>query len=153
METEIADKERLIAVVNKAIDEAVARTGEAEAQRKLALTQEKIETSRAEEKANRAKTVEIIDATARAEREAIRLVKQSEAEKTASELRADAEIASAKAAEVRYEADSDGNRKLNAAENSRSEEGRRGATCEGVVSPLPDIYRVQGKQGADICSC
>jgi uncharacterized membrane protein YqiK len=65
MEIELADKERLIAVVNKAIDEAVARTNEAEAQRKLALTQEKIETSRAEEKANRAKTVEIIDATAR----------------------------------------------------------------------------------------
>lgn len=152
METEIADKERLIAVVNKAIDEAVARTGEAEAQRKLALTQEKIETSRAEEKANRAKTVEIIDATARAEREAIRLVKQSEAEKTASELRADAEIASAKAAEVRYEVDSDGNRKLNEAENVRSEESRRSAILEGVVTRLPEIIREQVKPMENIDS-
>lgn len=152
METEIADKERLIAVVNKAIDEAVARTNEAEAQRKLALTQEKIETSRAEEKANRSKTVEIIDATARAEREAIRLVKQSEAEKTASELRAEAEIASAKAAKVRYEVDSDGNRKLNEAENVRSEESRRSAILEGVVTRLPEIIREQVKPMENIDS-
>lgn len=152
METEIADKERLIAVVNKAIDEAVARTNEAEAQRKLALTQEKIETSRAEEKANRSKTVEIIDATARAERDAIRVVKQSEAEKTASELRAEAEIAAAKAAEVRYEVDSDGNRKLNEAENVRSGESRRSAILEGVVTRLPEIIREQVKPMENIDS-
>ena len=152
METEIADKERLIAVVNKAIDEAVARTNEAEAQRKLALTQEKIETSRAEEKANRSKTVEIIDATARAERDAIRLVKQSQAEKTASELRAEADIAAAKAAEVRYEVDSDGNRKLNEAENVRSGESRRSAILEGVVTRLPEIIREQVKPMENIDS-
>lgn len=152
METEIADKERLIAVVNKAIDEAVARTNEAEAQRKLALTQEKIETSRAEEKANRSKTVEIIDATARAERDAIRVVKQSEAEKTASELRAEAEIAAAKAAEVRYEVDSGGNRKLNEAENVRSGESRRSAILEGVVTRLPEIIREQVKPMENIDS-
>ncbi len=152
MEIEIADKERLIAVVNKAIDEAVARTNEAEAQRKLALTQEKIETSRAEEKANRSKTVEIIDATARAEREAIRVVKQSEAEKTATELRAEAEIAEAKAAEFRYEVDSGGNRKLNEAENVRSEESRRSAILEGVVTRLPEIIREQVKPMENIDS-
>lgn len=152
MEIEIADKERLIAVVNKAIDEAVARTNEAEAQRKLALSQEKIETSRAEEKANRSKTVEIIDATARAEREAIRLVKQSEAEKTASELRAEAEMAEAKAAEFRYEVDSGGNRKLNEAENVRSEESRRSAILEGVVTRLPEIIREQVKPMENIDS-
>lgn len=145
MEIEIADKERLIAVVNKAIDEAVVRTNEAEAQRKLALTQEKIETSRAEEKANRSKTVEIIDATAHAEREAIRVIKQSEAAKTASEFRAEAEIAEAKAAEFRYEVDSGGNRKLNEAENVRSEESRRSAILEGVVTRLPEIIREQVK--------
>lgn len=152
METEIADKDRLIAVVNKAIDEAVARTNEAEAQRKLALSQEKIESSRAEEKANRSKTVEIIDATARAERESIRLVKQSEAEKTASDLRAEAEIASAKAAEVRYEVDSNGNRKLNEAENVRSQESRRSAVLEGVVTRLPEIIREQVKPMENIDS-
>lgn len=152
MEIEIADKERLIAVVNKAIDEAVVRTNEAEAQRKLALTQEKIETTRAEEKANRSKAVEIIDAQARAEREAIRLVKQSEAEKTASKFRAEAEIAEAKAAEFRYEVDSDGNRKLNEAENVRSQESRRSAILEGVVKRLPEIIREQVKPMENIDS-
>ena len=145
METEIADKERLIAVVNKAIDEAVARTNEAEAQRKLALTQEKIESVRAEEKANRAKNVEVIDAHARAERETIRLTKQSEAEMIASENRAQAEISQAKAAEFRYEVDAGGNRKLNEAENLRSEESRRSAVMESVVSRLPEIIREQVK--------
>lgn len=152
METEIADKERLIAVVNKAIDEAVARTGEAEAQRKLALTQEKIESARAEEKANRAKSIEVIDAQARAERESIRLVKQSEAEKTAAELRAEGDIAAAKAAEFRYEVDSSGNRKLNEAENLRSEESRRSAILEGVVTRLPEIIREQVKPMENIDS-
>lgn len=145
METELADKQRLIAVVNKAIDEAVARTNEAEAKRKLALTEEKIDTARAEEKANRAKSIEVIGAQARAERETIRLVKQSEAEKTASELRADGEIAEAKAAEFRYAVDAEGSRQLNEAENLRTEESRRSAILEGVVSRLPEIIREQVK--------
>lgn len=152
MEIELADKERLIAVVNKAIDEAVARTNEAEAQRKLALTNEQIETTRAEEKANRSKTVEIIEAQARAERDAIRIVRQSEAEKAASEHRAEAEIAAARAAEFRYDVDSGGNRKLNEAENLRSEESRRSAIFEGVVTRLPEIIREQVKPMENIDS-
>ncbi|MCX7645107.1 MAG: SPFH domain-containing protein, partial [Rhodobacteraceae bacterium] len=145
MEIELADKQRLIAVVNKAIDEAVARTKEAEARKKLALSEEQIESARAEEKANRARTVEIIDAEARARRETIRMVQIAEAEKAASEKRAEAEIAEAKAAEVRYEVDAEGRRKLNEAENLRSEEARRSAILEGVVSRLPEIIREQVK--------
>ena len=59
METELADKARLIAVVNKAIDEAVVRTREAEALQTLAQSEEQIESRRAEEKATRAKSVDI----------------------------------------------------------------------------------------------
>lgn len=145
MEIELADKERLIAVVNKAIDEAVARTNEAEARKRLALTEEQVESARAEERANRAKVVEIVDAQARAERDAIRLVKQAEAEKTASERRAEAEMAEAKAAEVRYAVDAEGKSKLNAAENLRNDEARRSAVLEGVVNRLPEIIREQVK--------
>ena len=141
MEIELADKERLIAVVNKAIDEAVARTNEAEARARLALMEEKVETSRAEEQANRTKTVEIIDAETRAQREAIRVVKLAEADKTASEQRSEAEIAQARAAEVRYGIDAEGNRKLNEAENMRNEESRRSAIYEGLVNQLPQIIR------------
>ena len=50
METELADKARLIAVVNKAIDEAVVRTREAGAS-DTCESEEQIESRRAEEKA------------------------------------------------------------------------------------------------------
>lgn len=145
METELADKARLIAVVNKAIDEAVVRTREAEALQTLAESEELIESRRAEEKAKRAKTVEITDAEARAERERIRTTKMAEARKEASERLAEAEIADAQAAEFRYGVDAEGNRKLNEAENSRNQESRRSALLEGVVSRLPEIIREQVK--------
>lgn len=145
MEIELADKQRLISVVNKAIDEAVARTNEAEALKKLALTEEEVDTARAAEKANRAKTVEVIEAQSRAERDSIRVVRMAEAEKAASEQRAEAEMAEARAAEFRYAVDAAGNRQLNDAENSRSEESRRSAILEGVVTRLPEIIREQVK--------
>ena len=145
METELADKARLIAVVNKAIDEAVVRTREAEALQTLAQSEEQIESRRAEEKATRAKSVDIIDAETRAERESIRTVKMAEANKEASERRAEAEIAEARAAEFRYGVDAEGNRKLNEAENSRNDESRRSALLEGVVNRLPEIIREQVK--------
>ena len=145
METELADKARLIAVVNKAIDEAVVRTREAEALQTLAESEEQIESRRAEEKAKRAKTVEITDAEARAERERIRTTKMAEARKEASERHAEAEIAEARAAEFRYGVDAEGNRKLNEAENSRNQESRRSAQLEGVVNRLPEIIREQVK--------
>ena len=145
MEIELADKARLIAVVNKAIDEAVVRTREAEALQTLAQSEEQIESRRAEEKATRAKSVDIIDAETRAERESIRTVKMAEANKEASERRAEAEIAEARAAEFRYGVDAEGNRKLNEAENSRNDENRRSALLEGVVNRLPEIIREQVK--------
>ncbi len=152
METELADKARLIAVVNKAIDEAVVRTREAEALQTLAQSEEQIESRRAEEKATRAKSVDIIDAETRAERESIRTVKMAEANKEASERRAEAEMAEARAAEFRYGVDAAGNRKLNEAENSRNDENRRSALLEGVVNRLPEIIREQVKPMENIDS-
>ena len=152
METQLADKARLIAVVNKAIDEAVVRTREAEALQTLAQSEEQIESRRAEEKATRAKSVDIIDAETRAEREHIRTVKMAEANKEASERRAEAEMAEARAAEFRYGVDAEGNRKLNEAENSRNDESRRSAILEGVVNRLPEIIREQVKPMENIDS-
>ena len=152
METQLADKARLIAVVNKAIDEAVVRTREAEALQTLAQSEEQIESRRAEEKATRAKSVDIIDAETRAEREHIRTVKMAEANKEASERRAEAEMAEARAAEFRYGVDAEGNRKLNQAENSRNDESRRSALLEGVVNRLPEIIREQVKPMENIDS-
>lgn len=145
MEIELADKARLIAVVNKAIDEAVVQTKRAEALKTLAWSEEAIESARSEQKARRLKTVEVIEAESRAERETIRVIKQAEAGKTASESRAEGEIAEAKAIEYRYGVDSEGNRKMNEAENLRSEGSRRSAIVESVVKRLPEIIREQVK--------
>jgi len=145
METELADKERLIAVVNKSIDEAVSRSKEAEACKALAQNEEQVETTRSVEKARRAKLVDVIEAEARAERETIRLIKLAEAEQVASESRAEGDIAESKAMEFRYAVDAEGNRKLNEAENLRNDESRRSAIVEGVVRRLPEIIREQVK--------
>lgn len=141
MEIELADKARLIAVTNKAIEEAVAKANEAEARKALAAVEEQVVTVRAEETAARTKRVEIIAAESAAERETLRVVKAAEADKLAVEQRALAEIAEAKAAEVRYETDAEGNRKINDAENMRSDESRRSAIYEHLVRTLPQIIR------------
>jgi uncharacterized membrane protein YqiK len=96
---------------------------------------------RAEENANRARRVEQIDAESKVGRETLRLVKIAEAEKEAIEQRAQAEIAEAKAAKVRYETEAEGHRKLNDAENMRSDESRRSAIYEHLVKTLPQIIR------------
>ncbi|MEJ8569907.1 flotillin family protein [Microbaculum marinum] len=141
MEIELADKQRLISVVNKAIEEAVARTDEAKARKALAAVEEQVETVRAEENANRNKKIEIIVAEAAAERDALRVLRRAESEKLAIEHRAQAEIAEAKAAGIRYETDAEGHRKLNEAENMRNDESRRSAIYENLVKSLPQIIR------------
>ena len=141
MEIELADKHRLITVVNKAIEEAVARTNEAEARKLLAAMEEQVTTVRAEEGAARNKKVEMIAAQSAAERDALRVVSQAEAEKQAVEQRALSEIAESRAAEVRYDTDAEGNRKLNDAENMRNDESRRSAIYEHLVKTLPQIIR------------
>lgn len=140
-EIELADKQRLIVVVNKAIEEAVVRTSEAEARKLLAVAEEQVTTVRAEEGANRNARVEIIAAESAAERDALRTIRAAEADKQAVEQRALAEIAEAHAADVRYESDAEGQRKLNDAENMRNDESRRSAIYEHLVKTLPAIIK------------
>jgi uncharacterized membrane protein YqiK len=140
-EIEIVDKERLIAVVNKSIEEAVAKTEAANAMKSLAAMEEQILSVRAEEVAGRSKRVELIDAETKAEREALRLVSTAKAEREAVEQRALATIAEAGATEIRYAKEAEGARMLNEAENMRSESSRRSAIYEHLVKTLPSIIR------------
>jgi len=141
LEVEIVDKERLIAVINKSIEEAYAKTKAAEAQKSLAAMEERVVSARAEEAATRAKTVELIDASAKAEREAVRLVTLAAADKEAAEHRAAGEIATANALEVRSVKEAEGQRALNESENMRSEASRKSAVYESLVNNLPSIIR------------
>ena len=140
-EVEIIDKERLIAVINKSIEEAYAKTEAAEAQRKLASVEEQVNTAREVEVANRVKSVEKLDAESKAERERIRVTVAAAAAKDAAEQRALAEIAEAKAAAVRYEKEAEGALAINAAENTRNDASRRSAIYENLVKNLPEIIR------------
>lgn len=140
-EVEIVDKERLIAVVNKSIEEAYARTNVAEAHKALAAMEERILTARDEEAANRAKRVDLISAESRIERESMRLTSHARAEKEATEFRSLARISEANADEVRYEKDAIGQRLINESENMRSDASRRSAIYENLVRNLPNIIR------------
>lgn len=140
-DVEITDKERLIAVINKSIEEAYAKTEAAEAMKAQAIAEEQIATVKDEEVANRLKRVELIQSSSRTEREAQRVVEAAKAERKAMEERAQAEIAEAKAAEVRYAKDAEGHRLLNESENLRSDASRRSAIYENLVRNLPQIIR------------
>ena len=140
-EVEIIDKERLIAVINKSIEEAVAKTEAAKAEKAFARMEAEVASVKALEIADRNKRVELLEASSRTERETLRITSHAEAEKKAAEHRAAAEIAEANAAEVRYEKDADGARKLNEAENMRNSESRRSAIYEHLVKSLPSIIR------------
>ena len=140
-EVEIIDKERLIAVINKSIEEAVAKTEVANAMKVLAASEEQVVSARDQEAAERAKRITLIEAAARTERETQRLVSIASAEKEAMEQRALAEIAEANAAAVRYEKEAEGQTRLNEAENMRSDAARRSAIYENLVKNLPSIIR------------
>lgn len=140
-EVEIIDKERLIAVINKSIEEAVARTEAASAMKALAATEEQVISAREQEAAERAKRVALIEASSRTERETHRLVAIAAAEKEAVEQRALGEIADADAAAVRYAREAEGHARLNEAENMRSEAARRSAIYENLIKNLPSIIR------------
>jgi uncharacterized membrane protein YqiK len=140
-EVEIIDKERLIAVINKSIEEAVAKTEAANAMKILAASEEQIVSARDQEAAERGKRIALIEAAARTEREAQRLISMAAAEKEATEQRALAEVAEANAAAVRYEKEAEGQTRLNEAENMRSDAARRSAIYENLVKNLPNIIR------------
>jgi uncharacterized membrane protein YqiK len=140
-EVEIIDKERLIAIINKSIEEAYAKTEAAEAWRAHAAIEEQIASARDLEIADRMKRIELISSSARTERDAERVVSAARAEREATELRALAEIAEANAAEVRYAKEAEGQRMLNESENMRSDASRRSAIYEHLVRTLPSIIR------------
>ena len=138
---EITDKERLIAVINKSIEEAYAKTEVAAAMKAQAIAEEEIVTVKDEEVANRLKRIDLIQSSSKVERESQRVIEGAKAERKAMEERAQADIAEAKAAEVRYAKDAEGQRLLNESENMRSDASRRSAIYENLVRNLPQIIR------------
>lgn len=125
---EIARQEQQIAVQNKSREESQAKA-EADAARAQAVAaEESVATSRETEIAERDKRIELIEAAKAAEREAIRIKVQAEAERDAATNRADAVRREAEgeadaarfraeADRVRFEVEAAGQRAVNEAAN------------------------------------
>lgn len=153
---ELARQEQQIAVQNKSREESQAKAEADEARAKAVAAEEQVQTSRATEVAERAKRIELIDAAREAERAAIQVRVEAEAEKQAAADRAEAlrvaaegEAEAAKlraeADRVRFEVEAAGQRAVNEAANLLSSDQMSLQTKLALLKVLPDLIREAAK--------
>jgi uncharacterized membrane protein YqiK len=149
---ELARQEQQIAVQNKSREESQAKAQADEARAKAVAAEEQVQTSRATEVAERAKRIELIDAAREAERAAIQVRVEAEAEKQAAADRAEAlrvaaegEAEAAKlhaeADRVRFEVEAAGQRAVNEASNLLSSDQISLQTKLALLKVLPELVR------------
>lgn len=149
---ELARQEQQIAVQNKSREESQAKAQADEARAKAVAAEEQVQTSRATEIAERAKRIELIDAAREAERAAISVRVEAEAEKQAAADRAEAlrvaaegEAEAAKlraeADRVRFEVEAAGQRAVNEAANLLSSDQMSLQTKLALLKVLPELIR------------
>ena len=141
---EIASQDREIAIAEKSKEQSIANAEADEARAKAVQAEERVVTSRETEIANRQKEIELIEAAKEAERQAITIKIAAEVSKVAAidnaealreqargeadkikitaEANAEAEKIKAVAAEIRYAIEAAGNKALNEASNTLSEQ-------------------------------
>jgi uncharacterized membrane protein YqiK len=153
---ELARQEQQIAVQNKSREESQAKAEADEARAKAVAAEEQVQTSRATEIAERTKRIELIDAAREAERAAIQIRVEAEAEKQAAADRAEAlrvaaegEAEAAKlraeADRVRFEVEAAGQRAVNEAANLLSSDQMSLQTKLALLKVLPDLVREAAK--------
>ncbi|NLR69701.1 flotillin family protein [Novosphingobium sp. ERN07] len=153
---EIAKQEQQIAIQNKSREESQAKAEADEARAKAAAAEEQVVTSRETEVAERGKRIELIEAAKAAERDAIRVKVEAEAEKAAAANRAEAvrleaegeaeaEKLRAEAARVRFEVEAAGQRAINEAANLLSSDQISLQTKMALLKVLPDLVRESAK--------
>ena len=138
---EIEEQERLIAIAEKSKEQSESQKAAEEARKRMVEAQESVASAREREIAERRKMVDLIDAAQQAERSAIKVTTMAAAEKAAAIDHAEADKAAAEAARFRYDVDAEGKRKLNEAENLRSDASRRTALNQRLFENLPAIIR------------
>jgi uncharacterized membrane protein YqiK len=153
---EIARQEQQIAVQNKSREESQAKA-EADAARATAVAaEEQVGTARESEIAERQKKIELIEAAKHAEREAIKVRVDAEAERDAAQNRAEAvrreaegaaeaEKLRAEAARVRFEVEAAGQRAINEAANLLSNDQISLQTKLALLKVLPEVIRESAK--------
>jgi uncharacterized membrane protein YqiK len=153
---ELARQEQQIAVQNKSRDESQAKAEADKARADAVAAEEQVATSRETEIAERTKRIELIDAAREAERAAIGIRVQAEAEKQAAADRAEAarlgaegEAEAAKlraeADRVRFEVEAAGQRAVNEAANLLSSGQISLQTKLALLKVLPEVIREAAK--------
>jgi uncharacterized membrane protein YqiK len=153
---EIARQEQQIAVQNKSREESQAKAEADAARAKAVAAEEQVVTSRESEVAERLKKIELIEASKLAERDAIKIKVDAEAEKDAASNRAEAvrreaegaaeaEKLRAEAARVRFEVEAAGQRAVNEAANLLSSDQVSLQTKLALLKVLPELVRESAK--------
>ena len=153
---EIARQEQQIAIQNKSREESQAKAEADEARAKAVEAEERVLTSRETEIAERDKRIELIEAAKQAERDAIRIKVDAEAEKDAAVNRAEAvrraaegeseaEKLRAEAARIRFEVEDAGQQAINEAANILSNEQISLKMKLALLEVLPEVIRESAK--------
>ncbi|MGB3378327.1 MAG: flotillin domain-containing protein [Allopontixanthobacter sediminis] len=153
---EIARQEQQIAVQNKSREESQAKAEADAARAKAVAAEEGVLTARETEIADREKRIELIEASKTAERDAIKVRVEAEAEKDAAGNRAeavkmaaqgeaDAERLRAEASRVRFEVEAAGQRAINEAANILSMNQISLQTKLALLKVLPELIRESAK--------
>ncbi|MDR7153210.1 putative membrane protein YqiK [Sphingobium xenophagum] len=153
---ELARQEQQIAVQNKSREESQAKAEADAARAKAVAAEEQVQTSRQTEIAERTKRIELIDAAREAERAAIQVKVEAEAEKQAASDRAaavrfaaqgEAEAVKlrAEADRVRFEVEAAGQQAVNEAANLLSSGQVSLQTKMALLKILPELVREAAK--------
>ena len=153
---EIARQEQQIAVQNKSREESQAKAEADGARAKAVEAEERVATARESEIAERQKKIELIEAAKQAERDAIKIrvdaeadrdaaVNLAEATRRAAEGEADATKLRAEADRVRFEVEAAGQRAVNEAANILSMEQVSLQTKLALLKVLPEVIRESAK--------
>jgi len=153
---EIARQEQQIAVQNKSREESQAKAEADRARAEAVAAEERVGTARETEVAERLKRIELIDASREAERAAIGIKVQADADKQAAADRAeairfsaqgdaDAERLRAEASRVRFEVEAAGQRAINEAANLLSSDQISLQTKLALLKVLPEVVREAAK--------
>ncbi|MFC3712155.1 flotillin family protein [Sphingoaurantiacus capsulatus] len=152
----IARQEQQIAIAAKSRDESQAKAEADKARAAAVAAEEQVTTARATEVADRAKRIELIEASKEAERQAIGVRVQADAEKQAASDRAEAarmaaqgeaeaEKLRAEASRVRFEVEAAGQRAINEAANLLSSDQISLQTKLALLRVLPEVIRESAK--------
>ena len=149
-DVEVSEQDKQIAVAEKSEAESAARAKAAEAEKERVEKEEAVVTTRQVAEANRRKEIEVIDAKKEAERDAVGITVQADAEKRAAEDKASAVLTEAKANanatvlraqadEKIYAVEAEGKRALYEAENSLRDEQIELQRALATLKALPEI--------------